>query len=166
MFGCHDCMGKVRSYLFEAVIGVGGKRPDRHSEDLARKINWIGIGPTRITVPPNVRRNNGEEFRGPWVTFECFRLWEERGPDMNEVAPKLFRRMFVEKQVRHVMSQSLTRKMQDEVKTILDLVNTFKPGKRSGIFEKTCGCRICRRCEMKGSTGLIAPATISTRRKC
>src|SRR5205814_1927135 len=81
-FGCHDCMGKVRGYKFDAVIGVGGKRPDHGSEDTALKINWIGISP----VPAKVRRPDGKEFRGPWVTFECFRLWEETGPHLNEIA--------------------------------------------------------------------------------
>src|ERR1019366_2439514 len=82
-----------------AAGGAGGrmpKRPDPGSEDIALKINWIGIDPTRKTVPPNVRRRDGKRFRGPWVTFKCFRLWEETGRDLNDVAPRLFKRMFEE----------------------------------------------------------------------
>jgi hypothetical protein len=124
-------MGQVRGYRFDAVIGVGGKRPDHGSEDIARKINWIGIGidPTPPkTVPPSVRRRDGKKFRGPLVTFECFRPWEETGPYLSEVAPKLFKRMFQEKHdVRLVMSQSLPLEMQEEVQKLLDLLTRFGP---------------------------------------
>jgi hypothetical protein len=130
-------MGKARGYCFDAVIGVGGKRPDPGSEDIALKINWIGIDPTRKIVPPNVRRHDGRKFRGPWVEFECFRLWEAAGPQLNEVAPKLFRRMFEEKHVRLVMSQSLPLDIQEEVQDILALVNTFQPSRPSRVFQKT-----------------------------
>jgi hypothetical protein len=127
-------MGQVRDYHFDAVIGVGGRMPDQGSKDIALKINWIGIGPTRKIVRPN---RGGSNFRGPQVTFKCFRLWEETGPDMNEVAPKLFKRMFEEKHVRLVMSQSLPLEIQEEVQKILALVNTFQPSKPSRVFQKT-----------------------------
>jgi len=125
-------MGQVRGYRFGAVIGVGGK----HSKDIALKINWIGIDPTPKIVPPNVRRRGGKKFRGPWVTFKCFRLWEETGPDLNEVAPKLFKRMFEKKHVRLVMSESLSLEIQEEVQSVLALVNTFQPSKPSRVFQK------------------------------
>ena len=83
-FGCNDCMGRVRGYSFDAVVGVGGKSPDRGSEDIARKINWIGIGPSRN---PDDHRG----VKGPVVTFERFFLWEEMGPDLIDHAPNLFR---------------------------------------------------------------------------
>ena len=136
-FGCDDCMGRVRDYRFDSVIGVGGKRPDRASEGIARKINWIGIDATPKNVSPDARRHDGKKFRGPQVTFKCFRLWEETGPDLSEVAPKLFRRMFEEKHVRLVMSQSLPREIQQEVQNILALVNTFRPSRLSRVFQKT-----------------------------
>src|ERR1019366_6118854 len=47
VFGIHDCMGRVRRWGFEAVIGVGGKSPDPGDEDIALKINWIGINPNK-----------------------------------------------------------------------------------------------------------------------
>ena len=136
-FGCDDCMGQVRDYRFDAVIGVGGKRPDPGSEDIALKINWIGIDPTRKIVPPNVRRRDGKRFRGPWVTFKCFRLWEETGRDLNDVAPRLFKRMFEEKHVRLVMSRSLPLEIQEEVQDILALVKTFQPSRPSRVFQRT-----------------------------
>lgn len=113
VFGCHDCMGgvrgksfegKVRGCSFDAVIGVGGKRPDRGSEDIAGRINWIGISPTRTPVPPDVRKDNGEKFRGDWLTFECFRLWEETGPHLKKYARSLSEHLF-EDNKHFVMSQ-------------------------------------------------------------
>jgi hypothetical protein len=47
IFGCHDCMGQVRSWSFDAVIGVGGKSPRSGDEGIARKINWISINPSK-----------------------------------------------------------------------------------------------------------------------
>jgi hypothetical protein len=38
VFGCHDCMGQIRRRSFDAVIGVGGKRPDQGHEGIAFKI--------------------------------------------------------------------------------------------------------------------------------
>src|ERR1035438_7944852 len=84
IFGIHDCMGRVRSWPFDAVIGVGGKSPDPGSEDIAGRINWVGIGPTRKVQP----RSNS---RGPVVTFDHFVFLEETGPYLEQFAPNLFR---------------------------------------------------------------------------
>jgi hypothetical protein len=48
-FGIHDCMGRVRTWDFEAVIGVGGLSAKPRS--LAGKVNWIGIGRRRGDRP-------------------------------------------------------------------------------------------------------------------
>ena len=109
VFGCHDCMGRVRCCSYDAVIGVGGTSPDRGHEGIGRKINWIGIGPSKT-------ENGG---RGPLVEFERFVLLEETGPDFKICAPNLFRYMFEDQQVRFVLSRSLRRAMQDEVQNIL-----------------------------------------------
>ena len=104
-------MGTVRSWPFEAVIGIGGSRPDRGHEDIARKINWVGIGPIRTRKDPRDRK--------PTVTFEQFVLFEESGPEFEKLAPNLFRNMFVQKHVRVVLSDSLPPSMQNEVQQIL-----------------------------------------------
>jgi hypothetical protein len=57
--------------------------------------------------------------------------------DLHKVAPKLFKRMFEEKHVRLVMSQSLPLEIQEEVQEILALVNTFQPRNPSRVFQKT-----------------------------
>ena len=134
-FGCSNCMGGCRGWSFDAVIGVGGKSPDRGHEDIAYKINWIGIGPSKVS-----RRG----LEGLLVTFERFVLWEEAGPSLKEVAPKLSKHMF--KDNKHfVMSQNLpSETMQEEVQKILALAETFQLGKPSRVFEKTTSTN--RRC--------------------
>ena len=122
-FGIHDCMGGVRRWRFDAVIGVGGKSPDPGSEDIARKINWIGIGPTRKAGAPR-------DFRGPFVTFEHFVFLEETGPDLEKRAPNLFRHMFEDQHMRRfVMSRSLPSEMQEEVRNILRWAEAYRSRK-------------------------------------
>ncbi len=88
-FGIHGCMGRVRTWAFEAVIGVGGKRPWPEWEKLAGKVNWIGIGPhwTGLT-----------DKRGfPVVVFEHFTLFGgdgTGGPKLAKVAPQLASRIY------------------------------------------------------------------------
>ena len=43
VFGSHDCMGQVREYDFDAVIGIGGIGAEPRSYGIDRKINWVGI---------------------------------------------------------------------------------------------------------------------------
>jgi len=111
VFGIHDCMGRVRRWAFEAAVGVGGKKPDRGHEDIANKINWIGIRPFK-------KEAGG---KGPRVEFEHFLLLEEDGPHIRDLAPKLYRHMFEDQHVRAVLSRSLPREMQDEIRGILRL---------------------------------------------
>lgn len=110
IFGVNDCMGEVRRWDFDAVIGVGGGRPDRGHEDIARKVNWVGIG----------SRDVGNGARGPRLAFDLFYRFDEIGPDLKKLAPRLFRYMFEDRQVRAMLSQNLPdMKMQEEVQCIL-----------------------------------------------
>lgn len=110
IFGVDDCMGRVRRLDFNAVIGVGGKRPDSGHEGIARRVNWIGIG----------REERGMNKRGPCWSFEFYRLLNDDGPELKELAPNLFRYMFEDHHVRFVLSQNLSsQKMQDEVQAVL-----------------------------------------------
>ena len=112
VFGVDDCMGRVRGWRYDAVIGVGGRRPQSDCEGIARRINWIGIGPTRELVPP-------KGFRGPRVTFEYFRLWkedEEDGKLLNGLAPTLSEHLF--KDNKHFvmsMSPKIPIEIRDEI---------------------------------------------------
>lgn len=120
VFGVHDCMGPVRRWNFDAVIGVGGRRPWTGHEEIANRINWIGINPDKTKA-----RN--PKWRGPLVTFERFVLHKGgKGPKLKRLAPKLFRYMFEETHVRAVMSRSLATEMQEEITRILGLAKRHK----------------------------------------
>jgi hypothetical protein len=122
-FGICNCMkAGVRSWPFEAVIGVGGKHPDRGCEDIARKITWVGIGAVR---------SKGPSDRDPLVRFEYFLLLNERGPDFEKYAHSLYEDMFVNKNVRKVLSQSRTNNMQEEVRKILAWAKNHTDTKQS-----------------------------------
>lgn len=114
-FGIHDCMGQVRTWGFEAVIGVGGIGAQPESNGLARKVNWIGIGPHR----------NEAAKHGPIVTFDHFLLRESSGPSFDKLAPQLAKRMY-SKNVRTVMD-SLDMREREEIEKILALAKDAPP---------------------------------------
>ena len=113
IFGIHNCMGRVRSWSFDSVIGIGGKSPWSCDKDIAYRITWIGIKPHQTYTPP--------DYKGPRLEFDLFVLWDSSGPYLETIAPNLYRYMFEDQQVRHVMSRSLPSGMQEEVMTILRL---------------------------------------------
>jgi hypothetical protein len=133
-FGVHDCMGSVRRWNFDAVIGVGGSHPWRGHEDIANKINWIGINPAKTKARKS-------QWRGPYVRFERFVLYDGNGPKLKTRAPKLFRYMFEDKHVRVVMSRSLASEMQGEITKILRLAKkqkTRQPLSETGLPNNQC----------------------------
>jgi hypothetical protein len=83
-FGIYDCMGQIRSRRFEAVIGIGGIGTEAKSWGLDEKLNWIGIGAHKGAIVGN----------GPLVTFERFVLYDEAGPHLWDIAPRLANRMY------------------------------------------------------------------------
>jgi hypothetical protein len=84
-FGIYNCMGRVRSFIFDAVIGVGGIGQEPKSYKIDRRINWVGINPKRK------RRSGGN---GAIITFETFLLLDEHGPLLETLAPNLANRMY------------------------------------------------------------------------
>lgn len=87
-FGIYDCMGRVRSLEFDAVIGVGGQGAEARSNDIAGKVNWIGIGPHKKFV---------SDLADPIVTFDHYLDFGADGPDLRAEAPRLAQRMYVKK---------------------------------------------------------------------
>ena len=118
-FGIHECMGPVRRWNFDSVIGVGGSCPWPCHEGIANRINWIGIEPHKT-------KSRNRKWRGPLVRFERFVLYDDKGPQLKRLAPKLFKYMYEDRHVRLVTSQSLTGKMQEEIKRILRLAKKQK----------------------------------------
>src|SRR5450759_568438 len=120
-FGVHDCMGRVRTWDFEAVIGVGGIGAEPESHGLARKVNWIGIGPRRRAVAGK---------RGPLVTFDHFCLFGPNGPSFPELAPRLAERMY-SRNVR-VLMDCLDARERAELKKLLVLAEEAPPSSAEG----------------------------------
>jgi hypothetical protein len=83
VFGIRDCMGRVRSLEFEAVVGVGGQGAQGQINRLAGKVNWIGIGAHNVFI---------RGIRDPLVRFDHFLDFGTGGPDLRAEAPKLAER--------------------------------------------------------------------------
>jgi hypothetical protein len=114
-FGIEDCMGQVRTWDFEAVIGVGGIGVEPRSHGLDGKVNWIGIGPHRV----------GAARRGPVLTFDHFWLRESKGPSFSDLAPRLAARLY-SRNVR-VVRDRLDDEERREVERILALAKDAAP---------------------------------------
>lgn len=112
-FGINTCMGKVRTWLFEAVIGVGGISAKPKS--LVRKVNWIGIG----AQPSGKFDKRGD----PIITFKKFLLFSPEGgepaKELRELAPALAARLY--KDSKHFLMNDLSLVEQGEVDKILAL---------------------------------------------
>lgn len=78
-------MGQVRSYDYDAVIGVGGKACWPGCEKISGRINWVGIEPSK---------SEHREGHGVEVSFKHFLLLDEAGPLLEEHAPALAKRMY------------------------------------------------------------------------
>lgn len=76
-------MGRVRKRDYDAVIGVGGASAE---DDIKYKVNWIGIGPRKGRKPAR--------YRAPWITFDHFVWFDEKGPDFRDLAPTLAQRIY------------------------------------------------------------------------
>ena len=136
-FGIHGCMGRVRAWSFDAVIGVGGMGPEPTSYGIDGRVTWIGIGPHKTTA---------KDPRGPLVTFDHFVLFDERGPLLHEHAPRLARHMY-EGRVRVLFNPS-----PEEAKEIAGLLRLArKAPPSSGGNAKLTGRTIPCRCGKKHS---------------
>lgn len=115
IFGINNCMGNVRDWEFDAVIGVGGIAPWKGNEDIAKKINWIGIGANKSKV---------ERYKNSVISFEKFYLFDEKGILLENIAPKLAHYMY-SNNIRIVKSTSLNEEEIVEVKNILETTKNY-----------------------------------------
>lgn len=120
-FGINNCMGRCRSWEFDAVIGVGalGSQARRHRID--RKVNWIGIGPHRDTLAPD---------GWPVVTFDHFVLYNENGRKLEDLARGLARRMYENPGPRFLFSDNLGSREKEEISGLLKRAQN-EPASRS-----------------------------------
>lgn len=119
IFGIQDCMGQIRNWKYDAVIGIGGKSAWKGHTDIKYKINWIGLEPKVI---------RSKKRRGNLVAFAHFELYEEKGLDIKKHFPYLFNYMYVDgNRKRFDMSSSLPENVLEEVKCILDSITDSPP---------------------------------------
>jgi hypothetical protein len=134
VFGNHDCMGEVRDWPFDAVIGVGGVGQEPQSHHIAGKLTWIGIGPQAID----------HTGRGPRLIFHHFWYRGEDGPLLQTNYPALASRMY-DKNVRVLMhspsSSERIAALDRDVREILRLAMDASPsnGPAHRDSEKTSG---------------------------
>ena len=124
IFGIQDCMGQIRNWNYDAVIGIGGKSAWKDHTDIKYRVTWIGLEPKVI----------GSTKRGNLIVFAHFELYEENGKDIKEHYPKLFDYMYVSgSRKRFDMSSSLPKDVYEEVKSILDSIKDSSPSKAYNI---------------------------------
>jgi hypothetical protein len=125
VFGNRDCMGRVRSWDFDAVIGIGGIGQQAKRNSIAGKLTWIGVGRCNLpdAAPP--------EYRGPQLIFQHFWYRGEEGPSL-ENYPTLASYMYDGERRLFVHPTDYTRPDLDrEIEEILRLAVTAAPSNRS-----------------------------------
>lgn len=147
-FGVSDCMGKVRKYNYEAVIGVGGIGSDPKYYGINGKVNLVGIDPIKI---------NCESKRGPIVLFKQFIDYGTEGMSLKENGPMLAKRMYENnarfiiggmsneenKEARNIVAlatRQANRKKEKEIKSLSQKVRTKCEGR---IVKHGCGSNSC-----------------------
>lgn len=123
-FGVYGCMGRVRRWNFDAVVGVGGIGAEPRSHRIDGKVTWIGIGP---------HKTSGDR-RGPLVTFDRFINWGADGPSFEALAPNLAHRIY-DRNIRAVMN-GLSDVEQAEVAKILARAKNAPPSPGLGAKPK------------------------------
>ena len=119
-FGIEGCMGRVRRFAFDAVIGVGGISGQPTQQRLAGKINWVGRKPRRS---PNL-----VDPRGPLISFDMkdFRLFEQNGPYLVTLAPRLAKKVYGSR-ARFVFTSLSLAERREARKVISQLLNSGSP---------------------------------------
>ena len=132
VLGIKDCMGRIRGWSFDAVIGVGGIGHEAKRNGIDGKLIWIGIGPhksggTKLSKCKGTKRCKCKRTkpRGPLVTYDHFMYCVKKDKSLENLAPYLARRMY-KKNVRYVMD-SLSDKERFEVENILKIAKDAPP---------------------------------------
>ena len=130
-FGTRDCMGRVREYVFDAVIGIGGIGREPAIQRISRKINWIGVGAQKhfLTGVP-----------GAIVTFEHFILFEETGLDFWAIAPILAERMYAKHAPRFILKDKFSEAERAEISRVLKLAKNAPPSARVRLTRTRSEC--------------------------
>ncbi|MEQ1904820.1 MAG: hypothetical protein ABL888_11595 [Pirellulaceae bacterium] len=98
-------------------MGIGGIGSNPVRAGIAKRINWIGIGPHKV--------GNGEDGF-PILGFEQFIKWEDKGRNFSKLAPKLAKRMYSGYGVRYLMLDS---ESNTEINKVLKLASKAGPSR-------------------------------------
>ena len=136
-FGIHNCMGQIRKYDFDVVIGVGGISKEPKMFGIDRKINWVGTGATKKTV-------NGKTI----VNFEYFCLLEQEGPSFELIAPTLAERIYG-KNTRFILKKYSVSE-REEAKKLIETIKSKYRNKFVYQMNKNthtgCVSKGCKKC--------------------
>lgn len=139
VFGVEDCMGRVRGYGFDNVIGIGGVGAWARSQGIDRRLNWIGVGAHVV----------GELQGSPLIAFRNFRLYESKGDLLEDVAPHLARRFCHSKAPRFALD-TFSRAERDEIERLLARIKNSPPssGDLDLLSKSECrtACKPKRQC--------------------
>lgn len=116
VFGHRTCMGAVRDRHYDAAIGIGGSRPWPGDEEIACKVNWIGIGKQPMPSSEWGVTDGGHTVVG----FEHFLLLDGQGPKLKDSYKLLYQHMILVNR-RAIMSDSVDDDLYIELKSILRL---------------------------------------------
>jgi hypothetical protein len=111
-FGYGDCMGRIRGYAYDAVIGIGVTNPWAGHEDIADRITWVGVGPQQVGIHP--ARN------APLIRFQRWNVFDAKGKDLKDFAPRLAEYYYA-KHRRYFFSDGLHENIQRDIARILRL---------------------------------------------
>lgn len=140
-FGVNDCMGRVRNWSFDAVIGVGGYGPEPQSHGIEGRVNWVGLNPTWQPHP---------EGYGQLVTFEFFTLLEAKGPSLIGVAPSLARRLYEKKARVLFKSYSPEEKAEAEALVLSMFHSRLEQGSPAAVSAVLSRCRLNAKTRRRG----------------
>ena len=135
IFGINDCMGIVRDWNYNAVIGVGGVSA---KDNIKYKVNWIGIGP----------RKGLDGRRAHQITFDHFVLFDEKGPDFRDLAPTLAQRIYSTS--GRVFMSFHNETEQAEIDLILKMAEDAPPSERNNT--NVNGLRFDSRSSVRGES--------------
>ena len=140
-WGVEDCMGQVRGYGFDAVIGIGGRSWWTNQASRTGEIVWIGLEPEIVD----------QEERGPVLRFAHFRYFREGQLMLRTIAPRLDKAMHI----RRFMLYGFSQVEEQEIERILKLAKKA-PASASSCQEESgeeCPRKFCRRKQPKCGQG-------------
>jgi hypothetical protein len=152
VFGNRDCMGSVRCWDFDAVIGIGGVGQEPKNNHIAGKLTWIGIGPQKLFDNP--------DSRGPRVTFRHFWYLGENGPLLEKKYQALAIHMYEthRRQIIHAPSSAGGPDLDRDVEAILRIARASPPSSGPADREFRASSDKCR-------ARPVGRAVCSTRRR-